>query len=289
MELDEIYQKFLTLEDDLNLFNATIDSVLFWERVRSNIFLGMFERIVGSESIKPPASTRRKKLMRLVTSVFKPGRNPFRSKEKDILIVGSPRRMLQSDGLWWDIYTDPILEEIGLSYVSIENQYLQKHSSPAKTSNLKYMDYLDFLAYIRQKRNSGSFSITTEERNILITMKNEIKQRFQVSMNIEAIVVATLKRRKAALPLFVKLLRKVKPKIVVVVVGYGKEDLIEACRSLDIPTIELQHGVISPYHPGYSYPDRSKKFFPDYLLTFGDYWIDAADYPLEKERILSVG
>jgi len=290
MELGDIYREFLILEDELKLFKATIDGVAFWERIRTNVFLRMFEMIVGSES-SPPPDLGRKKLRRLITSIFKPRRNPFISSRKDILFVGSPRRMLQSDGYWWDIYTDPIIEKMSSSYASLENQYLQKHATPAKTSNLKYMDFLDLIAYIKQKSPFGSFSITSEERSLLRLIKDEIEQRFNVQMNIESIILGALKRRKAALPLYTRVLRRVKPKVVVMVVSYGKEDLVEACRILGIPTIELQHGVISQYHPGYSYPgdERTKNFFPDYLFAFGDYWLTAADYPLEKDRILCVG
>ena len=289
MELEEIYTKFLTLEERLDLFNVQIDGVKYWERVRANIFLTLFEKIAGSGSITPASDTKQKKMKRFIASIFRLGRNPFLSKKKDVLIVGSPRRILQSDGCWWDIYTDPIIEKFDFSYVSVENQYLQNHAKPAKTPNLKYMDFLDFRAYVKQKRPFGSFSISTEERAHLLLVKKEIEQIFQTKINIEAITVAVLKKRKAALPLYMKLLRKIQPKIVVVVVGYGKEDLVEACRLLKIPIIELQHGVISPYHPGYSYPSREKMFFPDYLLTFGDYWLEAANYPLDEDRILSVG
>jgi hypothetical protein len=288
MELGEIYERFLSLEDELDLFEKKVDNVAFWERVRASVFLTMFEMIVRSEAIMPVPGMRRRKLMRLFTSIFKVHRNPFLSRERDVLFVGSPRRLLQSDGRWWDIYTDPIIERLDTSYVSVENQYLQKHSKPAKTSNLKYMDFLDFWAYIKQKKPFGSFSLTGEERSLLKSISEEFENRFQTDMDIEEITVGVLKRRRAALPLFIRLLRRVKPKIVIIVVSYGKEDLVEACRALSIPVIELQHGVISRFHPGYSYP-VVKKLFPDYLLTFGDYWLDSAEFPLDRDRIRSVG
>ena len=58
-------------------------------------------------------------------------------------------------------------------------------------------------------------------RNPLRLIKDEIEQRFNVQMNIESIILGALKRRKAALPLFTRLLRRVKPKAVVMVVSDG--------------------------------------------------------------------
>jgi hypothetical protein len=55
--------------------------------------------------------------------------------------------------------------------------------------------------------------------------------------------------------------------------------------------VELQHGVINKYHLGYSFPgaSRIKRTFPDYLFVFGEFWKHVAEYPIEKERIFSVG
>jgi hypothetical protein len=75
------------------------------------------------------------------------------------------------------------------------------------------------------------------------------------------------------------------------VTSYGKEDFIEASKRNSIPVVELQHGVISPYHPAYSFPGKgsTKLTFPDYLLMFGDYWANCVDYPIPTDRIQSVG
>lgn len=44
--------------------------------------------------------------------------------------------------------------------------------------------------------------------------------------------------------------------------------------------VELQHGAISPFHLGYSYPGRPVVADqPDELWCFGSYWTDVADLP----------
>ncbi|WP_135366107.1 hypothetical protein [Halosimplex halophilum] len=54
--------------------------------------------------------------------------------------------------------------------------------------------------------------------------------------------------------------------------------------------IELQHGVIHPFHYGYSYPnDREKRHFPDYLFLFGPFWREMADFPIGEERLIDCG
>ena len=100
-----------------------------------------------------------------------------------------------------------------------------------------------------------------------------------------------LQKRKISLPLYLRLLKRVFPKVIVLVTGYGKQNLIEAAKRLRIPVVELQHGVIYPMHLAYNYPTSyiPTSVFPDYILVWGDYWKESADFPLESDRIVSVG
>jgi len=82
-----------------------------------------------------------------------------------------------------------------------------------------------------------------------------------------------------------------KPLAVFSVVYYENIAFIAAAKSLNIPTVELQHGVIYPYHFGYSYPYSSKNFigcFPDYICLLSDYWKKDISYP-EQSTLLLLG
>ena len=53
--------------------------------------------------------------------------------EAELLFIGHPRRQRRK-GLWWDIYCDPIIEEVvepsGLSHPLLESPYLNRHRTP---------------------------------------------------------------------------------------------------------------------------------------------------------------
>ena len=85
------------------------------------------------------------------------------------------------------------------------------------------------------------------------------------------------------------LLSRKKVKQVYVVVAYENKALISACKDLGVKVLELQHGVISKYHLGYSFPDIDVHYFPDKLLSFGEYWGESADYPISRENIFPIG
>jgi len=163
--------------------------------------------------------------------------------------------------------------------------------TPAKTDNIWYLDFPLYLAAARRKFNLVRLSLTGSEGKLLKNIREQITARFKLSINLEEIVKRDLLIRKSVLPAYRALLKKVNPKLAFVVCSYGKETFIEACKSMEIPVVELQHGVISPYHLGYSFPGpkRAKRTFPDYLFAFGDFWKESMEFPIIPERIYSVG
>jgi len=291
LTLKKIYHEFLEIEEDLHLFASKIGAVRFWEYLRFPIFNLIVQKATEQQAISRNRHTKRVTIKFYLSSLLNILKNPLFSRRKTILYYCSPRRQLRQDGSWWDIYTDFFIPETGLSYLAIESHFESIHKTPPRTKNLKYVDLLDFLFYITEKLRINRPKHDKETRVLLSRIQREIYRRFKVEINVEAMTSKILSARRIKQMYFNLLLRVVKPKGVVVVASYGKESLIEVSKSLRIPVIELQHGIISPYHTAYSFPgnDREKKSFPDYLFVFGDYWVSSAEFPIDKERIFSVG
>jgi len=76
---------------------------------------------------------------------------------------------------------------------------------------------------------------------------------------------------------FGRVLRAHRPTAVVMVANGILKGLFTAARELDVPVIELQHGLISRLHPYYSYPRGPSygelRMHPDVLLTFASSWM----------------
>jgi len=94
---------------------------------------------------------------------------------------------------------------------------------------------------------------------------------------------------------FTKFLRGIKPKAVLIRCGYGRFHmaLVQACKKLAIPTIELQHGLITKYHVGYVKASKStnRDCIPDYVLTWGDKFseIIGEGTLFKKDNIIAMG
>jgi hypothetical protein len=286
----ELHINFLKLEDELDLFNRKIGGVLFWERLRSRMYFLIYFRVMGSLKKPMPSYSLLHRLRFYFTAMFNLVRNPFLTSRKDVIIVGHQRRLLGSDNRWWDIYTDTFIDQLDLSYAAIEESYYLEHRTPARTNGLRYFDVLDFLARARSFLGFTKIDMNEEERQFLNRLHKEILARFGVSINVRLIVKSMLKIRRAKLPLYIKLLRQIQPKLIVLVNSMSKANLIEACKILKIPIAELQHGVMNKYHPTYSYSrGRRSHTFPDYLLVWGDYWKTSAEYPIASDHIISSG
>lgn len=286
-------EQLLKIEEELDLFNQKIDGVYFWERIRFGVLneILMQSGLIGQAHTKIPPTffNRLKNVFNAVKNVFI--KNPFLAPRSDILFFGSPRRKLGEDNKWHDIYCDPIIENLSQSYTYIESTYLGKHLSPAATRNIRYYDLVLLLASLLRKVKITKNKFSKDDVVLITKVNDRIRQVFNVDVELFAKVSGSILSRKSQVPICRLLLKKINPKLVIIICSYGKENIIDAAKILNIPIVELQHGFISANHFGYSFPGpkRTKRSFPDYLLTFGDIWNSIAEFPITADKVISVG
>ena len=297
MDLKTITECFLQTEQEFGFFNHKIGGVHFWELVRWNVHrLVLFRKGLHGEAHEDCD----KRLVNQIRALWRPLKNifhanPFLFRPCDILFYGHPRRKKMDDGLYWDPFSDPIIDRIGKSFECLlfETAFLNTHLSPPKTKRIGYLDLPHFIAAISRSFKFVRFSMSAEEKKKLTEMQTILQKRFDVRLDdLMPIISEVIYFRKSVLPFYTFILKKVRPKMVILICSYcGKEIFIEVCSKLGIPVVELQHGTsMGRYHLGYSYPSRClKKTFPDYLLTFGDFWKLRAKYPIGLDKIFSVG
>ena len=287
----EDFTKFQEMEDDLKLFETSIQGINFWERIRFQVFAVVRSRELGKAKSESSINHGRIKLQRLLLSLLKLGRNTLFSPKSETLFVCCSRRLLENDGYYWDIYTDPIICGLDSVHLALETHFQNKHFTPAKTRNLRYLDYVEFLTYLKRRLGFVKVSFNDKEIEILRSIQEEIQRRFDLQLDMISLTKRILEERKARLPIFRRMLTRIAPKIVIFAQGYVWEDLIEVSKSLGIYTAELQHGIIGPFQPGYSFAGttRKKENFTDYLFTWGDYWNTVAELPIPIENVISIG
>ncbi len=299
VSLKNLYEQFIKFEEDNHLFTKEIADVFFWERIRFTVFIHILQKTIdASEGEKTVQKEKNLKLgnyflkfRNYLMALFRTRRNPFLVKEHDIIFFSNSRRKKQDDGYWWDIYTDHLEKKLHYSTILLEKDIFLKYRKPVKTENMVYLTYLDFLVDLKKYFGRSKVKLSDEEVNYLRELTTEMRSQFGYSIDLEYYVYHKLTRRQRIIPYYQKLITKIKPKAIIVVCSYGKEDFIEVCKLNNIPIIELQHGVITKYHVGYSYEKDSaiKINFPDFLFAFGKYWEESVNYPISKENVVNVG
>ena len=293
----QITELMLQMEEDLKLLENESyghNAKLVWEFSRFFIT----EQIKRNQGIQSVSHSEEKKLTQMifrdkcifVLSFIKSLLyfNPFISNRKKVLVLANPRRKLDNHGFYEDIYTDEIIRFLGSQKcLIVEHPYLGEHFMPTRY-RVRHMEMLKLLIYLHKKMISPAIDIQikTMAHAVEVYISNAINAQVNITKTIYELA-KRFKREYFAYYLWLKILH---PKVIFFVCGYGKEPLIYAAKKLKTTTIELQHGVITDYHLGYVVNRNAfKETFADSLFVFGDYWKDISYYPINRQKIFSIG
>ena len=283
------------LERSHGVFEITLDGIAPWELARFEVARTLRRELTGGgaahdtpHGVAAMLRAGKLALMNLLR------RNPYRAAPADICVIGHPRRKLGPDGRWWDLYCDPVFADTELDVAHFEFSDFLTHRRPPKMPDLRYLDIIDIPGIAASEL---PLPLSRRHRRIVERFRpieTAIEAKFGVHVGVRQVVADELRRRTVLRPLYERLLQRVDPELLVLVVSYGRgiKVLIEVAKAQEIPVVELQHGagVIKPHHPGNHYPKvRASRTFPDYVLTWGKAWSQNAILPLPDERVLPVG
>ncbi len=288
----EVTGQFLQLELDFDLFNIRPQGVPVWERQRWRVYRRIQQKMGLSGQAHRTINKSGKSYLKAFYLWLSNGivDNPLFADSHEILFFGHPRRKLLDDGHWWDLYCDPIQNCLNLDALHAESPHAFSHKRPTKTENIQYIDFMIYTGAFKRKLGIVDAQLDHETEKIITKFEQELKGQFDINIDIQSQMKYELDVHASEKPLYKRFLSRVDPEVMVVVPGYGRETLLEACDDLGITTVELQHGVIHSHHLGYSYPSpRSKEHFPDYLFTWGEFWNNQVEYPVSDERVIPIG
>ena len=294
MSVKEICEVFFNLEEKFNLNYQLIHGCYAWQLIRIYLYYDITRKTktFGAPQQKTLSLFDKIKSFTpfLKNSILS---NPLRGKyTKDILIFDHPRKVLFK-GEYRDIYSYFLVDLLkdDYSFEVLEAPYLNNHFSEKK-SYITYTDRIQLGSYIFKKRNKIEF--TPDELELISNVQKELKESFNVDINLEWILKIHILNFRYDYLKYTELFKKRKPEKIFVVVAYENQAVVAAAKDLGIEVFELQHGTITDYHLGYSYPLKSRlngeiAYFPDKILTFGDYWINNETSPISDDNIIPVG
>ncbi len=301
----EICQKIWNLEEKYELNHKEIQDCYPWQLIRMYLYYEITRKTNVFESAQQSSLSLFDKINSFLPFLKNSiSSNPLSGKENvNVLIFDHPRKVIFEDE-YQDIYSyflKDTLNQYGKRFETIESPYLNQHfrnKSNIKENNVKFNDRILLGSFIHKTRNRGKLPFTEEEKQLINAVKEELETAFDIEIDLFRIMEDHILNFQYDYKKYIELLQKKNPKLVFLVVAYENKALVAACKKMNIEIIELQHGTISPYHLGYSYPENTMKFndeikeieyFPDKILSFGDYWKNACPFPIDSENIISMG
>lgn len=301
----EICQNIWNLEEKYELNHKEIQGCYPWQLIRMYLYYEITRKTNVFESAQQSSLSLADKINSFLpfakNSILS---NPLSGNENvDVLIFDHPRKVIFEDE-YQDIYSyflKDTLNEYGKTFETIESPYLNKHFRNKKNieeNHVKLNDRILLGSFIHKTRNRGKVPFREDEKQLIDAVKNEIESIFNIEIDLFRIIEDHILNFQYDYKKYIELLEKRNPKQVFLVVAYENKALVAACKEMNIEIIELQHGTISPYHLGYSYPKNTIKigneikkieYFPDKILSFGDYWQNSSQFPIDKENIISMG
>jgi len=290
--VDELIERIFKLEQKYRLFDMKLKDIQIYPFVRMSVYYELVKQLGIFSSDQAAYSTFDK--YKFVLTILKNGIffKEFMSKRKrcDILALESGRR---DKKLQKNIYLGYLLDELQHSY------YVVRHSegNGYYTKNEKTDNVSIFFEYYRLKsfiyRNIFMKKSLREEIILIADNLNEtFSNNIDYNIDLKCFLISLLEYVYSHIIIAKDLIKKIKPKLLIVQCAYEYSPLVYSAKLYGIPVVELQHGTIYQYHLGYSYQHSdvgSIEMFPDYLFTFGDFWNTEASFPISKEHIISTG
>jgi len=247
------------VERELNLLDWQIRGAHPWPIIRMRVFHELTRRS-GIHGVPHPVRRSTGDKLGLVGRHVAglATRNPFVGRYSS-LVVPHPRK---PDGV--EIYTSELRSMLGPSALILDSGI---NGVPLPGSR-----NLDFFT----SASGAVHARSADDRGVSAALESLTG----VSVPVGALLAREVPKHLRLRALYRRLLKRHDIKTVYVVVAYFHQHIVGAARDLGIRVVELQHGAISPFHLGYSYPGRpAVADQPDELWCFGSYWASVAELP----------
>lgn len=296
MKLEQIKNKFFEFENNPRIldFKFEFDDILMWPFIRYSLFQGVINKELGlqqAHSYTEKISIKEKMIYYIAPFIL----NPFFPKKKyPILMLNwtSNTTGVKVDNQYLNKRDDYYGNLLKQKTLFLEQSVKGKFRYPRLFSNVRNRDLIEWIAKLCKyffkpstlnKKTIDRFIETVEssfpfkQSNIEL---NNLRKRLQ-SISVQLRVIKELYR-------FV--IKRTNPSLVFVQNStYGQTGyIVKWLKEWNIKTAEFQHGTVTKGHLGYNFSNHLinnsdyRKYQPDYLLTFGEFWNNQSNSSSKK-------
>jgi hypothetical protein len=278
-EFAEIWEAICRIEKDFDLLKHQVCGTFYWPLLRPRLFdllcakRGLFQ--IANQRLRHAALPR---IFREVVPFFRDVHAaPWFIKDRfDTILVPFDRKRI-NQGNVSDLYMDRVLREpefgrfLMLDSGKAPGLYREK---PGLT--VRSRDVLRAQALARSVRRIPQIfrSVKVEYRMLDAALRSALDMACPFSTHYFALRVALFDCGRSAARRIVEKSGAKK----LFITGLSFDGIVAGAQDADACVFELQHGVITPYHPCYHYRGRPYvPYAPDYMLAFGSFWSESTD------------
>lgn len=260
MDILDFNRRFMRIEEELGLFPDTrVAEPGWWDVVRHDVMKLTYGRLAGGGSEAPPRvriGTRLRQLgerwlLRAALEIR------LRTRRCDVLVYRAPR--LMREGRRVDVALDQVLASCPGRKLVIntfphryDRRFAREHDLAPRPSNLG-------------------------------TLEARLRTEYGVEIDLDHFVRQRLADFEIGLRCYRDVIARARPRLLLISQNGIEKALFRAARERDVPSVEVQHGLINSAHPAYAYPPSvagdGQAMFPDVLFAFSQFWIDGCHYP----------
>ena len=308
-ELEVVFEK---MQENREIFTPRIEGWPIWPMIKLILFYRILYGLNGDkqQSFTKRVSSERwelfQKIKYFIRGYFDWTLLSLKNNPKRPVIMtfgGFSARYITED----DKYKNPFYDDIYLNkkrefdLFIIEDLNARKKHSTAVSNPQMTGEFLNFPGYIIGKFYRPNKKIKYEVKKLYTIIDNELKgypdivdivrNEFNSGLAYRHIYRFFSIKKRASI-----LIRKVKSSAVIITSSPRYYGVTAAAKEMDIPVIEIQHGVSNNLHPSYNWPawacDRKSELpLANKMFMWGSYWTEnhIAKGFWKKEDLLPFG
>jgi hypothetical protein len=239
----------------------------YWPLLKHHIIIRQANKN-GIEDLQYKSSSKLRLFLALLLSIFNLVRAYFSSSKK-AFFGASSRAVIKNDSVKDEFLADDKLVDFTLLYHCSNFEKVCLKSAFKKKVVFENILMKCFtigrVFFVKQKNISSNYFSSK--------LLKTLQQDFDLEASDIDSIVFDFENKKQFYSLLLRFLRVDK---VWLISSYTKAAIISASNNLKIETTELQHGLLAPYHPSYSFSGAcpwSSSLLPRHLLLTSSFWL----------------
>lgn len=248
------------IEADAPVGEWTVGGVEIWPLVRVRWFFAEWARLYGSRS---GADARRAGVLGTMAAGALNGRRARhddpageddRAPQRDLVLVSDGLSFARLGERWIERFCDPVMAKASANGVSSALWTPLHHRHRPRMTRSRWVqgpvDRANLIGAMRAKLAPPSCRLDGLDK----ALRTLSRRGLGIDPMESTRIVSDGARLLSVARLYGRWLRRSKPRLAFIVSYYGLEGMafVLACRRLDIPVVDLQHGVQGEFHPAYA-------------------------------------